>query len=487
MAIVSFTSYSSTDTNAGERTVTYVLNGHGNPRKDNPYSFTTKYIVDGHGGKLYANGYHVVTDAELCAIQMRYYKEQYRQIHPVTRGTGSNKHDVDVYQIYISFTEHEKFSQEEMLQIANEFIKKVHLDNFPVLVSPHYNTENDHVHAVVGAYSIDGMRKLSMNKEKLYYFRRNMDYICVEHGLSIVEPELPMLRDPEYAEFYHNVIENDIVPVIPREKKKSPCQSRRKRSMQAAMNKKSIEEQIREEKKRTEEVRRKSSKYYYSYAGAYLPYSKRPVRIYKYDEDGRERTVPELMLILLATVAVSYMDIETQYSPRNKYEEAAQTIYLGEIDTVAQRSMDAIALSRKYDVTSEEEIATIKYSIGQQMNHCKAVTKHQQLQLEENLSQIELLEADSQEYADLVFANEVIENRLAFQENKMKELKKEYRDMSWMEKTLQKKQFENELQNIRYLEKMREERNTIVSKTIQTTERHDIQKENNKGKKEHQL
>ena len=487
MAIVSFTSYSSTDTNAGERTVTYVLNGHGNPGKDNPYSFTTKYIVDGHGGKLYANGYHVVIDAELCAMQMRYYKEQYRQIHPVTRGTGSNKHDVDVYQMYISFTEHEKLSQEEMLQIADEFIKKVHLDNFPVLVSPHYNTENDHVHAVVGAYSIDGTRKLSMNKEKLYYFRRNMDYICVEHGLSIVEPELPMLRDPEYAEFYHNVIENDIVPVIPREKKKSPCQSRRKRSMQAAMNKKSIEEQIREEKKRTEEVRRKSSKYYYSYAGAYLPYSKRPVRIYKYDENGRERTVLELMLILLATVAVSYLDIETRYSPRNQYEEATQTIYLGEIDTVAQRSMDAIALSRKYDITSEKEIVAMKYSIGQQMNHCKAVTKHQQLQLEENLSQMELLATDSQEYADMVFANEVIENRLTFQENKMKELKKEYRDMSWMEKTLQKKQFENELRSIRYLEKMREERNASVSKTIQTTEQHNIQKENSKGKNERQL
>ena len=109
----------------------------------------------------------------------------------------------------------------------------------------------------------------------------------------------------------------------------------------------------------------------------------------------------------------------------------------------------------------------MKYSIGQQMNHCKAVTKHQQLQLEENLSQMELLAADSQEYVDLVFANEVIENRIAFQENKMKELKKEYRDMSWMEKTLQKKQFENELRSICYLEKMREERhveNEAISK-----------------------
>lgn len=447
MATVTFTPYHSTDKSAAKRTVAYVLDGHGTP-----YDYTTRYIVDGHGGKLYANGYNVVTDAELCALQMQHYKEKYRQTHPVTRGTGANKQDIDVYQVYISFTEDETLSQQEMLQIIDEFIKKVHLDEFPVLISPHYNTENKHIHAVIGAYNTDGTRKLALNKEKLYYFRRNMDYICVEHGLSIVEPELPLLRDPEYSEFYHKVIEHNLVPIIPRDKTKNKCQSRRKRSMQAAMDRKAIEAQIREEKERTEEARRKSSKYYYSYAGARLPYSNRPAYIYKYDEHGRERSVPELMLILLGTIAVGYLDIEIQHPPKNEFEQERQTIYWGKVDTVAQRSMDAIALSRKYDITSNQKIVSLKQSIGQQMNHCKSMMKHQQLLLEENQFQMEMYSLDSQEYADLVFANEVIANRIAYQESRMKELNKEYRDMNWMEKTLQKTQFESTLQSMRYLE-----------------------------------
>jgi len=454
MATVNFTPYHSTDKSAAKRTIAYVLDGHGNP-----YDYTTRYIVNGHGGKLYANSYNVVTDAELCALQMQYYKEKYRQTHPITRGTGTTKHDIDVYQMYISFTEDEKLSQQEILQITDEFIKKVHLDEFPVLVSPHYNTDNRHVHAVIGAYNIAGTHKLSLNKEKLYYLRRNMDYICVAHGLSIVEPELPLLRDPEYAEFYHNVIENNLIPIIPRDKTKNKCSSRRKRSMQAAMDRKTIEAQIREEKERIEEVRRKSSKYYYTYTGARLPYSHRPAYIYKYDADGRERSVPELMLILLGTIAVGYLDIEIQHPPKNEFEQERQTIYLGKVDTVAQRSIDAIALSRKYDITSNQKIVSLKQSIGQQMNHCKSMMKHQQLLLEENQFQMEMYSLDSQEYADLVFANEVIANRIAYQESRMKELNKEYRDMSWMEKILQKTQFENELHSMRWLEDKQQKNN----------------------------
>jgi hypothetical protein len=454
MATVTFTPYHSTDKSATKRTVAYVLDGHGNP-----YNYTTQYIVDGHGGKLYSYGYNVVTDAELCALQMKHYKENYRQTHPVTRGTGAKKRDIDVYQFYISFTEDEKLSQEEMLQITDEFIKKMHLDDFPVLISPHYNTDNRHVHAVIGAYNIAGTHKLSLNKEKLHNFRRNMDYICVAHGLSIVEPELPLLRDPEYAEFYHNVIENNLVPIIPRDKTKNKCSSRRKRSMQVAMDRKAIEAQIREEKERTDEIRRKSSKHYYSYSGTRLPYSHRPAYIYKYDADGRERSIPELMLMLLGTIAVGYLDIEIQHPPKNIFDQERQTIYFGKIDTIAQRSMDAIILSRKYDISSDREIPAMKQFIGQQMNHCKAVIKHQQLLLEENQIQMEMDSTDSQEYTDLAFANEVIKNRIDYQENRLKELNKEYRDMSWMEKTLQKTQFENELHSMRWLEDKQQKNN----------------------------
>jgi len=453
VATITFTPYNSADTNASKRTIQYVLDGHGNP-----YDFTTRYVADGHGGKLYAAGYNVTADAELCALEMKLYKEKYRQYHSATRGTNDTKKNVEVIQLYLSFPYEEKLSQKELMQITDEFIRKVHLDHYPVLAVPHYNKDHYHVHLVIGCYSIDGSHKLPVNKETLYHFRRNMDYICAEHGLSIVEPQMPLLRDSKYTQFYNNVIENNLVPVIPRNHSKRKLHSRRKCSMQAAMNNKLIEKQLQEEWQRNKDDKKKQLQNYYTYPGAYLPYTHRPVQIYKYDDYGYERSVPELMLLLLGTIAMGYLNIEQHRPVKNKYQEAEQSIYIGKTSKTIQNTINAIEISKKYGIASEQEIMNYKNSIGNQMHHCKAMIAHQQLLLEQNLIEMEQLFPESQEYKNLVFANNIVQNRMSYQQSRLNNLKQEYRDMSWMGKTLQKEQFECELQSIRYIEKLREEK-----------------------------
>lgn len=216
MATISYTPYNDSDSAAITRTTAYVLDGHGN----NPYDYINQYIADGHGGTIFAKGYGVIADVKMAALQMKAYKEKYKKTHTKTRGTNAQKTDVDVIQMYLSFDSQEKLSREELMQIADELIKKTDLRNYPILIAPHYNTENLHIHLVVCCYDFEGKKKFSMKKERLYELRRTLDYICVEHGLSIVEPELPMLRDSEYAAFYEKIKAEQKVPVVPRKKTK---------------------------------------------------------------------------------------------------------------------------------------------------------------------------------------------------------------------------------------------------------------------------
>jgi len=448
MATITFTPYGSKDGAAMLRTCRYIVDGHGDP----PYAALNQYIADGHGGSLYAKGYYVAPDAELAALQMKTYKAKYKKNHPVTKGTNAKKKDVDVVQMYISLDGTEKLGQSELMRITDELIRRTDLSEFPILAAPHYNTEHTHIHLVVCAYNITGTKKLAMNNDKLYRLRRTMDYICVEHNLSIVDPEYGLLKDPEYRAFYENVIENQLVPVIPRIQKKK--RSRRKRSMQIAMEKQTIQKQLEEERKAEEKKKQRSKKNYFTYPGAVLPYSGKPVAVYKYDKSGNERSLLELLLILLYMLASSYGGVERQMPVENIYHEQCRQEYLSKTDTVAQRAVDAIVLSRKYQLTTEAQIQEKKRAVGKQINYCQSMIYQQQKLLEENEAQLEQGYVSEEDYQNALYKKTIYQQRLECQEKHLKELKREYRDLSWLGATIQRKQFDQELASIRAIRNM---------------------------------
>jgi len=446
MATITFTPYGSKDKSAILRTCRYIVDGHGDP----PYAALNQYIADGHGGSLYAKGYYVVPDAELAALQMKTYKAKYKKNHPVTKGTNAQKKDVDVVQMYISLDGTEKLGQDELMQITDELIRRTDLCDFPILAAPHYNTEHTHIHLVVCAYNITGTKKLAMNNDKLYRLRRTMDYICVEYNLSIVEPEYGLLKDPEYRAFYENVVENQLVPVIPRTQKTK--RSRRKQSMQIAMEKQTIQKHLEEEWEA--ELKSKSKKNKFTYPGAVLPYSGKPVAVYKYDESGRERSLLELLLILLWMLATSYVEVERQMPAKNIYHEQWRQEYLSKTDAVAQRAANALALSRKYQLTTESQIQEQKRAVGKQINYCQSMIYQQQKLLEENKAQLEQGYVSEAGYQNALYRKTIYQQRLECQEMHLEKLRKEYRDLSWLGATIRREQFDQELANIRAIRNM---------------------------------
>ena len=383
MATLTFTPYNDSDQAAIERTCDYIIDGHGN----DPYARSSLYIADGHGGSLYAKGYHVVADAQLAATQMQTYKKLYKKNHKKTKGTNCTRADVDCYQLYISFTEQEKISLEQMMQITDELIANTELRNFPILVAPHFNTGNYHVHLVVGAYAVDGSHKLAMKNQKLQEYRRRLDYICVAHGLSIVEPEPMLLRDGDYRLWYEAQKEQHKVNIIPRDKKKQR-RSRRKSSMEAAMNKATLQEKLERELAQIERKRKMQPESYFSYPNAYYPNQRKQITVYKYDEFGRERSILELLLMLLFMMARLYSREAKKVQPLNTFHQEQQEVYFGKTDKLAQRSIDAIALSRKYDVTTVDQVEQKRLEVGKKMNQCKSRIAQQKKLLSEYMGYV---------------------------------------------------------------------------------------------------
>lgn len=75
-------------------------------------------------------------------------------------------------------------------QMGIEFVQRLNtlgIGDFQAVVSTHTNTEHLHNHILLNAYSMDGRRKLCMNKATREMMRRLSDEIAVEHGVPIID------------------------------------------------------------------------------------------------------------------------------------------------------------------------------------------------------------------------------------------------------------------------------------------------------------
>lgn len=206
MAIVAHTPYSG-NADAG-RTNDYLTDGHGLPEADR----TNRYLTDGHGLHTICEGHNCPADPKLATEYMHAVRLNYERQHP--QGEGRTKGTVTHEQLYVSPTEEDNVPADERMQMAGELIERTPLRDFPSIRTPHDNTPDKHVHISLCPYSVDGTHKLCLNNAMLNTLRREMDYICVEHGYSIVEnPEL--WGDKKYRDWFFEVKEKGIVKVHP--------------------------------------------------------------------------------------------------------------------------------------------------------------------------------------------------------------------------------------------------------------------------------
>ena len=109
-------------------------------------------------------------------------KRQYYQI------TGrSQKDDVIAYQIRQSFKPGE-VTPEEANRIGQELALRFTKGKYSFIVATHTDRAHIHNHVVFNSTSIDGRRKFRDFRRSGLALQKVSDLICLEHGLSVIEP-----------------------------------------------------------------------------------------------------------------------------------------------------------------------------------------------------------------------------------------------------------------------------------------------------------
>lgn len=305
----------------------YIVDGHGTKND---------YIADGHGLSAMCAGHNCAADPDSASQKMMLARMKYYAAHPKTKGTNEKKRPVEMTQFYLSFPEEEKLSEQEMMDMARELIERTDLKEYVCFYAPHLNTDNYHVHISVGAYQVNGERKLAMNSRKMYRYRAELDRIVAARGLTIVEPTRAMqYHEQEYAKWLEENREQlTILPL--REGKKQSERQRYKESKE------------REREKQEIEARERLHRQLYRRHYIYLP---------------RRDSIP-LLLVKLALASAGLYTPEVPYSRSQRNGSIKR-------DWDIQRRMDAIAYARESGITSASGFYEQKKAIGQRMNNIK--------------------------------------------------------------------------------------------------------------------
>ena len=110
---------------------------------------------------------------------------QKRQYHQITG--RSQKDDVIAYQIRQSFKPGE-VTPEEANKIGQELALRFTKGRYSFIVATHTDRAHIHNHVVFNSTSIDGRRKFRDFRRSGIALQKVSDLICLEHGLSVIEP-----------------------------------------------------------------------------------------------------------------------------------------------------------------------------------------------------------------------------------------------------------------------------------------------------------
>ena len=104
-----------------------------------------------------------------------------------TKALYKKSDGVMFYHYVQSFAEDDNLTPEEAHNIGMEFAEKA-WPGFEVVVATHTDTHCIHNHFVINSVNADTGYKYRTNKKHLEELRKISDGICLEHGLSIIEP-----------------------------------------------------------------------------------------------------------------------------------------------------------------------------------------------------------------------------------------------------------------------------------------------------------
>lgn len=186
------------------------------------------YIRGDHSvERLYSRGYNGCSSNPDVAIQQfRACELLYRQKKAGAReaGLADGKKPIVAEHFFLSFPSQENVSYELQREIVDKLCATPLLRDFYATSNCHWNTDNDHSHILVCNTSKDGSRKLGMNNKKRNALRKELDRICVEHGLSIIDDPALRIGDPDREAFVRSCV-GKVEVYVPADYKKlyNPC------------------------------------------------------------------------------------------------------------------------------------------------------------------------------------------------------------------------------------------------------------------------
>lgn len=184
-----------------------------NPDKNLPpdsIAVVASYIRGEHSvERLYSRGHNGCSGNPDVAIeQFKMSESLYRQKKCGARESGltEGKTPTIAEHLFISFPPEENVSYDLQCEIADKLCESPLLKDFYAISNRHYNTDNDHSHILVSNYAKDGSRKLCLNKHKRQELQKELNRICVGYGLSIIDNPALRIKDKEYEAFVRDCV-----------------------------------------------------------------------------------------------------------------------------------------------------------------------------------------------------------------------------------------------------------------------------------------
>lgn len=346
--------------------------------------------------RVYSFSRHCSTNPTLAAKQMELYRARYCEAKQGgVQGLKEGKEELLGLHFFMSYTEEDNPTEKTMNYILSRLAAHPLLRDHAVFGANHFDKKHRHTHFYVCQYSADGKpHKLCMRHDDYHELRRYANRLCVEQGLSIID--LPVLRhnNPEYSAWIDGVIAAGKVKVHP-EREEHKGAKRQKASTRQIYYKwlKDTEEfNLEQERLLTKEQlsKKRGKEFFWTVEPEDKPMKVYPVTgkknkyyaVRRWDENGRERTVLELVLMLIKII------YENERKRRNFYiEDYENKPIIAYTDYRIQNAYDQIATARELNIERPSDIPDRIVDIGKQMNalkkekarHENSIKKHEEI------------------------------------------------------------------------------------------------------------
>ena len=336
--------------------------------------------IDGAEGvsRVYSYSKRCSSNPTLAAHQIALHRSIYfesKMGNAGIQGLAKGKPDLRGLHIFVSYTTQDDPSEKTMNEIISLIAELPQLRDFALFWAHHFNREHKHTHLFISAYSAEGIpRKLCFKKADYDDIRKNINHLCVERNLSIINLAKLRHNDPAYSQWIDGVIAEGKVVVHP-ERKEHKLYPKQRISTQHLYYKWQHEQNEKAKAKErllSDSQRKKEhfeSKYYYTtnndkgkrwYASGDPQH--RFYTVSRKTPDGYSRSEIELSVRFVMFVAGK----EGEYI--KKGDPVLWLKYNAKIDAQLQGIIDCISTAKRLRIENYTQIPNMIADVQRQMN-----------------------------------------------------------------------------------------------------------------------